>query len=478
MKKSIAFILLLVITISAFTSCDLVDKFNEKSNVSSEISSFVENATNKESSTTSLSDKSSKVSKGSSSKKQTATSKPAKPSADASSGETIVTDQDVKEPKNVGKIKELKLNNKHTCLKSSSYYQYASLSGKDKAIYNRIVDTIKASRNIVSLADLSPTSSQVSIAFQRVLTDCPQYFYVSRVSWFIYGAESNVVRSLVLSYSDGEVADELDDNLNFTKTANRTLINQQIDSLQSEIEKILSNIPSEDPELIKERKIFDYIVKYVKYDKNAAEKVGTFTVTPHAFDLYGAAVKKKAVCEGYTKLFQYLCYCVGINSTQVSGTARGEGHMWNAVLIEKEWYQTDLTWSVNGVLPYYGYFNLTTNDILKDRDIEPSELSIPNCTSTKNSFLNTFAVFVKTTGKSPENYENSIANIKKMGDKMIYIYFEECALGKSPQISFVEYMNKYMFFPTTQFCTYLSNQGIKMSQEFKKVGDFYLIMLY
>lgn len=59
------------------------------------------------------------------------------------------------------------------------------------------------------------------------------------------------------------------------------------------------------------------------------------------------------VCEGYARALKVLCDRVNIPCTLISGKAKGEAHMWNAVKLDDgKWYGVDVTWndpSVSGV---------------------------------------------------------------------------------------------------------------------------------
>ena len=64
---------------------------------------------------------------------------------------------------------------------------------------------------------------------------------------------------------------------------------------------------------------------------------------------------KRAVCEGYARLFKSLCDHAGIRSEIITGYARSEtfvaqsffrsNHSWNAVSIDSTWYLLDVTWA-------------------------------------------------------------------------------------------------------------------------------------
>lgn len=484
LKKWVAIILVLLIAITNLSGCSYILPFLDDL-VPSEslISSDTAAVSSEEGGESTSSKKSGTKNKSSSSKKQSSSSKPV---GSATKKETLSTDSSVKDPQNVGKIKELVISSKHTAVKSSSYYQYSSSTGTIKTLYNLILTAIKNSRNVVNFTNITPSKEQISIAYQRVLADHPQFFYVSRSFWYISGTKSNNIKALVLSYFDGEVSDEIDDDLNFIKTADRTVINQKIDKLKTEIEKILSTIPLEESEVIKEKKIYDYVLNKVRYEKVAAENSEN-VLFAHYFDLYGAVVNKTSVCEGYAKMFQYLCYCVGINATQVIGVGNKEDHMWNAVLIEGEWYQADLTWSDTDMawsdltrIFDYSYFNQTTENILKDHTIDSSCLAVPVCNSTKNSFINLFAIEITDLNSPPANYENVVANIIKSGSNRIYVYVNRdgSVVGNlNFSRNYERYINNNMIYEGSDFNIYLSNLGITLSREIKKIENFYVLTL-
>ncbi len=85
--------------------------------------------------------------------------------------------------------------------------------------------------------------------------------------------------------------------------------------------------------------------------------------------LAGSGDIKGAVCEGYSKAFQLLLNLADVNNVYVTGvgsTSSGaEGHAWNLVQIEGNYYYFDLTWDdqpTNGRGKIYDYFCKTAED--------------------------------------------------------------------------------------------------------------------
>lgn len=92
------------------------------------------------------------------------------------------------------------------------------------------------------------------------------------------------------------------------------------------------------------------------------------------YEAFGIMVKGKGVCESYSRAFQYICQRIGLQCILIVGDCEGEGHMWNMLQIEGDWYHIDLTWDDgdNGEI-YYDYFNINDNLIIAygNRTISP-----------------------------------------------------------------------------------------------------------
>lgn len=87
--------------------------------------------------------------------------------------------------------------------------------------------------------------------------------------------------------------------------------------------------------------IHDYLIDTIEYDSTILQE--------NIYNIYGALVSKKSVCEGYAKAFQYLMNEVGIDNAIVIGTATNsknetENHAWNYVKMNEQWYAIDVTW--------------------------------------------------------------------------------------------------------------------------------------
>lgn len=102
------------------------------------------------------------------------------------------------------------------------------------------------------------------------------------------------------------------------------------------------------------------------YDSVGGKKVAT---------AYGAIEGSVAICQGYSRAFEYLCKKADLWCKIVGGSAGNESHAWNLVKLESGTYHIDVTWSdsyINALLDdgWHEYFMLTQDEILLDHNID------------------------------------------------------------------------------------------------------------
>lgn len=172
--------------------------------------------------------------------------------------------------------------------------------------------------------------------------------------------------------------------------------------------------------------IHDYLVSHITY---------TDGIEGNNF-AYNAIINGTAVCSGYTEAFKTFMDFLGIENTTVSGTAKGEKHIWNMVCFDGEWYHTDVTWDdpVNGHDSYieHGYFNITDNDIGIDHSWNYKPITangtkysytnianIPTVTSDNElsqlvtSAVNENAQYLEFTSRIPIDITSAFNNVNK-----------------------------------------------------------------
>lgn len=314
----------------------------------------------------------------------------------------------------------------HTPLSREYYYQYSHSSATEKQVYNDICTAIETTQNVINLKKYFLSPEKVKAIYEKVTADNPQYFWVTKFMTYSYEAINSEERliSLYLFYTDGETTDTIDDNSGeFTKMADRDKISQQITQFNAKAEEFIKTVPTNVSAVEKEKLIHDFVLKNITYDNDAVSSSPNRENYLRAWDAYGALCKNKAVCEGYARLFQYLCYQVGINTTYVQGTSQGVGHAWNIIKLDNDWYHIDTTWddgSTDGNA-IYSWFNLTEAQIKADHTITSDNIYVPKAEGSKYSLKNTFAMSIDSITAAPSNYQNAIDYMVKFGDTRITV---------------------------------------------------------
>lgn len=320
----------------------------------------------------------------------------------------------------------LAVESAHTALQPSQYYQYGTLSAEAKTVYDRFAAGAAAGKTSVDVSDLSFPQEDAEALIEKVRCDHPQFFFLSKSVSYSYDSDSGTVQAFRLCYTDGTTVDLYEDGERVA-TADREKISEQIRQFKTAAQTVLAAIPADASPLAKERMIHDYIVNHTQYDAEAAKRsYGADDLVPRAFDAYGALCEGKATCEGYAKLFQYLCYCVGINATQVSGVADGGPHMWNALCLDGTWTLMDVTWDdpegLTADVTVYDYFNLTAEQMNRTHTPEDGVLAQPECTSDAYAFFRHYAMYLTDTMGTPVNYEAILEQAAWNKEKYLMFY--------------------------------------------------------
>ncbi|MFD2938946.1 transglutaminase domain-containing protein [Flavobacterium notoginsengisoli] len=167
----------------------------------------------------------------------------------------------------------------------------------------------------------------------------------------------------------------------------------------SEVDKIVSKYPKSfdtteklaekiekdfDSDAERARALYSWIALNIRYDYNAylnPPRVQGFSYSTEAEkqrkikqlndNLIQKAFKsKKAVCEGFTALYQHLANAMGIKCEIIRGDSKvsvrdigrkttSSNHAWNMVLIDKKWRLVDVTWG-------QGYYDSSKGRMVND----------------------------------------------------------------------------------------------------------------
>ena len=117
-------------------------------------------------------------------------------------------------------------------------------------------------------------------------------------------------------------------------------IKEYID-IYNKLLELVSNVNINDNEVKKFKTIYDTIIYKIEYDFNGVKETKLENQ-----NLIGGLFKNTSVCEGYSKILQQALSLVNIESIVVGGGGLKEedGHIWNQVKIDNDWYNVDVTY--------------------------------------------------------------------------------------------------------------------------------------
>ncbi len=293
-------------------------------------------------------------------------------------------------------------------------YHRDLLNGDEKILYQKIFDAVYG---FVTTLPVSMTISYdrcygILNYFEK---DNPEVFWLKESVVFVDNEKNNAVK-IEFTYL-------------FKSEKEKDLIQKKI---EKEVEPFLSGISSSMTDYEAALKTFENIVKLVDYDHIKLSQEENGLVLPkdpdnHIRSIYGVFVDKKAVCAGYARAYQYILNRLGIECTYVVGKCGEEGHAWNLIKLEDDYYYVDTTWAdatstdakkTSHSEVKYDYFCVTTEEILKSRRISQSEL-YPECVATKcNYFVRNNLLFKEYDA---EKMASTIIKGIKEGKKLIQI---------------------------------------------------------
>ena len=266
---------------------------------------------------------------------------------------------------------------------SNVYMRAPGDIGEDKL--KEVADSIDPLFGRVSLYSYTTSSSQ-----EEGLD--PVYDYYVGVNYDLYRTDEYYVLKAI---QEEQFIPSALDKANTLKDVCEDFLNNNINDSMTDYEKELA--------------VHDYIINNCEYafsdDNDRTE-----------FQAYGALVNHKAVCEGYARATALLLRLCGIEANLVSGDADSsgdsggneaasyvvlpdgkvaEGHMWDQVKIEGNWYNLDTTWddpiSEEPMLTYT-YFNvsdeiLSNNHTWEEKDAATCNAMDANYYVKNNSFF-------------------------------------------------------------------------------------------
>lgn len=250
-------------------------------------------------------------------------------------------------------------------------YYFKQLNEEEQRVYRELLKGIRAREKDFYLT-LSQDDS-IDRCYHAVLKDHPEIFWVH-----------NHEKIYKTTYSDSDYC---------TFTPGYIYTESEISEIQNAMEagfqEVSSLIPADASDYEKVRIVYTYVIDNTQYQASDDDQ-----------SIAGVFWKKEAVCAGYAGAVQYLLERIGVPCIYVDGSTQGstEGHAWNIVKLDGEYYYVDAT---NGDQPdflngnaaqleehktiIYDYLCPFPEEYEK-KHIRSEELTVPDCTAKDMNF--------------------------------------------------------------------------------------------
>ena len=234
----------------------------------------------------------------------------------------------------------------------------------------------------VSKFDLTASDSAYATYYFQILSRHPEIFYVR--GWIGCTVSNDHVLKISISY-DMESSEVI-------------AIQKKVDAAVTEA---LSLVSDDMQDYEKALIIHDWLVNYCRYDY---ENLSHGTVPSSSYNAYGALAYGVAVCDGYTKAYQYIMESkLGIPCYRIASESMN--HAWNLIEIDNQYYHIDATWDDPG--------SGITNEcdrigLVKHNNFLRSDAGI---TSTGHSGWETTVTASSTTYDEVGNWKNTSGQI-------------------------------------------------------------------
>ncbi|MBQ9746553.1 MAG: hypothetical protein IJW21_06990, partial [Clostridia bacterium] len=259
-----------------------------------------------------------------------------------------------------------------------SYFYYDRLNADEQKVYTDVLHAIENH-------DINLTVEGFEFEDVSRIVKCVTYY---RPTLFQYRTFSMLGTEITFKY--GSTAEESTELMARIEEAAAKYL-EDIDDTMSAYDTAL--------------RLHDKIVVSVDYDTIALEKEHEQNGPPtdkidYLRSICGVFLNGKAVCEGYARAYQYLLQKCGIECAECAGYIlkengeQGGGHAWNLLKLDGDYYYADPTWddasntvqTVKDMDIGFKYFCITTDEILRSRDLALSPAEFPEYTATKCNY--------------------------------------------------------------------------------------------
>lgn len=248
-------------------------------------------------------------------------------------------------------------------------YYYDKLNAQEQRAYQEIYTSLMLCLPAAKFSKLEYYNCDFGKVFRFLNFDHPELYFVNFVHF--HASQNNVEINVQFSYL-------------FPKDE----VNRVSAIISQKSKSILSKLSSQTMSIFeKEIYIYDYLTQNIIYDAASISCDVNSLDSLYAHSITGVFLNGKAVCDGISKAFLFLCRKAGIPSIIITGEAHLQTstgpHAWNLINIDGSFYHVDVTGdlkdSSNSPIPLYRYLNIS--DVQMRRDHSWDSNNTPQCNS-------------------------------------------------------------------------------------------------